>query len=127
MTTPQAADRRTRPEPVPARRPAAARLGWWAGFLTALTATAAWIMAVGVPGAPPRSGPNCTGGAGSCLTYPYTDAAGYVPDDFVWMVPAFLLGPLLVVLLTCLLSDIPARGRRRRGSRWHWPPPRRSC
>jgi hypothetical protein len=61
-----------------------------------------------VPGAPPRSGANCTGGPDSCLAYPYADAADYVPNDFLWMIPAFLLGPLLVVLLTSLLDDVPA-------------------
>jgi hypothetical protein len=93
---------------VPARRLVQARLGWWAGVLITLAAAAAWILVMVVPGALPRSGANCTGGVGSCLTYPYTDAAAYVPNDFLWMIPAFLLGPLLVVLLTVLLNDVPA-------------------
>jgi MFS family permease len=64
-----------------------------------------------VPGSPPRSGPNCTGGPGSCLTYPYTGPAAYLPDDFVWLIPAFLLGPLLVMLLASLLHDVPGPRR----------------
>jgi hypothetical protein len=111
VTTTRAADRPHRREPLPAQRLAQAGLGWWAGVLTAATATSAWVLVMVVPGAPPRSGANCTGGAGSCLTYPYTDAADYVPNDFVWMIPAFLLGPLLVVLLTSLLDDVPAPRR----------------
>lgn len=105
------ANRHTPEEPGVPRSPAAARLGWWAGVLTALTAAAAWILVMVVPGALPRSGANCTGGPGSCLTYPYTDAAAYVPNDFVWMIPAFLLGPLLVVLLTSLFHHVPSPRR----------------
>jgi MFS family permease len=67
----------------------------------------AWLLALVVPGAPPRSGANCTDGPDACLTFPYADAAAYVPDDFLWMIPAFLLGPLLVVLLAGLLDDVP--------------------
>jgi hypothetical protein len=91
--------------PPASQRPDAARAGWWAGVLTSVASAAAWILVMVVPGAPPRSGANCTGGPGTCLTYPYTDAAAYVPDDFLWMIPAFLLGPLLVVLLNSLLHD----------------------
>jgi hypothetical protein len=104
MTAADAADVVHQVPPAP-QRSGAARAGWWAGALTALTAAAAWILVMVVPGAPPRSGVNCTGGPGDCLTYPYADAAAYVPDDFLWMIPAFLLGPLLVVLLTSLLHD----------------------
>ncbi len=93
------------------RRSAQARLNWWAGVFITLTAAAAWTLVMVVPGAPPRSGANCTGGPGSCLSYPYTDAAAYVPGDFLWMIPAFLLGPLLVVLLTGLLHGTGAPRR----------------
>lgn len=40
--------------------------------------------------APPRSGPFCQ--EAECVTYPYTDAAAYVPNDYVWMYPAILMG-----------------------------------
>jgi hypothetical protein len=98
-------------EPVVRTHPGRTRLGWWAGVLIASDSAAAWILVMVVPGAPPRSGANCTGGPGLCLTYPYTDAAAYVPGDFLWMIPAFLLGPLFVVLLTVLLhgGDGPRR------------------
>ncbi|MDQ1295975.1 MAG: hypothetical protein QG608_3862, partial [Actinomycetota bacterium] len=99
MATADTADVVHQVPPAP-QRPGVARAGWWAGVLTTLTTATAWILVMVVPGAPPRSGVNCTSGPGACLTYPYTDAAAYVPDDFLWMIPAFLMGPLLVVLLT---------------------------
>jgi hypothetical protein len=111
VTTTPVAYPRSPQEPRAPRRLAVARLGWWAGILTTLAAAAAWILVMVVPGAPPRSGANCTGGPDACLAYPYTDAAAYVPNDFLWMIPAFLLGPLLVVLLVVLLDDVTAPRR----------------
>lgn len=98
-------------EPVPRAGRAESWLGWWAAILTTGAAVGAWVTVLVVPGAPPRSGPNCTATDGSCLTYPYTQASAFVPNDFVWMVPAFLLGPLLVVVLAGLLHDVPAPRR----------------
>jgi hypothetical protein len=98
-------------EPVPRAGNAGSWLGWWAAALTTGAAVSAWITVLVAPGAPPRSGPNCTATDGSCLTYPYTQAAAFVPNDFIWMIPAFLLGPLLVVVLACLLHDVPAPRR----------------
>jgi len=37
-----------------------------------------------------------------CITYPYTDAAAFVPNDYLWMYPAFLMGPLFVMLVVCI-------------------------
>jgi hypothetical protein len=62
-------------------------------------------MVIVFGGAPPRSGPNCEVLGGTCIEYPYTDAAEHVPEDFFWMVPAFLLGPLFVVVAAYLLRD----------------------
>ncbi|HEX6335941.1 MAG TPA: hypothetical protein VFZ85_03240 [Jiangellaceae bacterium] len=59
-------------------------------------------MATVIPGAPPRSGPSCELLDIECIGCPYTDAADYVPSDFAWMVPAFLLGPLFAVLVIAL-------------------------
>jgi len=97
------------PEPDRAPRRPGARTGRCAAWLTVLAASAAWFAALVLPGAPARSGPNCT--SGDCVTYPYTDAAAFVPNDFLWMVPAFLLGPLLVVLLICLLHGVTGARR----------------
>lgn len=57
------------------------------------------LLALGVAlaFAPARSGPNCIE---DCITWPYTDAAAFVPRDFWWMIFAFLLAltvPLLFV------------------------------
>lgn len=84
---------------------------WWIGIAASIAAGTAWIMVIAIPGAPPRSGPNCTGHFEPCLTYPYTDAAEYVPGDFLWMVPAFFLGPLVLALVTALLADVPEARR----------------
>lgn len=71
----------------------------------------AWTLVLVAPTAPPRSGPNCTSLDGSCISYPYTAAADYVPQDFVWMVPAFFMGPLAVLLVATLEPWMP-RARR---------------
>ena len=60
------------------------------------------VSRAGLPGCPARSGPNCTATDGSCIGYPYTDAVDYVPGDFVWMVAAFLLGPLVAAVIAAL-------------------------
>ncbi len=82
----------------------------WAGAVGwALTATAitAWLLVLVFPGAPARSGPNCRATDGSCIGYPYTDAVDYVPGDFVWMVAAFLLGPLVAAVIAALQVRVP--------------------
>src|SRR6516165_4218465 len=71
-------------------------LGFWTALLTSVCAVAA--LAVGIT-TPPRSGPNCIT---DCLTYPYTDAAAFVPRDYLWMYPAALVAALFVVLVTCI-------------------------
>jgi len=74
------------------------RLGFWIAILTAVAAAAALVIAVTT--APPRSGPFCM--LDSCITYPYTDAAVFVPNDYLWMYPAFLMSLLFVVLVICI-------------------------
>jgi hypothetical protein len=80
------------------RRSGMSWLGFWAAILTAVAAAAA--LGIAITTAPPRSGPNCWFDA--CITYPFTDAAAFVPTDYFWMVPAFLMGPLFVVLVVCI-------------------------
>jgi hypothetical protein len=81
----------------PARQ-SACRLGFWTSILTAGAAAAA--LGIAITTAPARSGPFCM--VESCITYPYTDAAAFVPNDYLWMYPAFLMGPLFVILVVCL-------------------------
>jgi hypothetical protein len=65
-------------------------------MLTAALAAAALAIAVTTP---LRSGPYCSM---SCIAYPYTNAAAFVPRDYVWMYPAALLSVTFVVLVTCV-------------------------
>jgi hypothetical protein len=74
------------------------RIGFWASIFTALSAIAA--LGIAVTTAPARSGPFCL--TDVCVTYPYTDVATFVPNDYVWMYPAFLMGPVFVVLVACV-------------------------
>jgi hypothetical protein len=72
------------------------------------TATAAAVsLAVGIT-TPPRSGPYCRSG---CVTYPYTDAAAFVPRDYLWMYPALVTAAVFVVLAVCI-HDWVLPGRR---------------
>jgi hypothetical protein len=77
------------------------RLSLWAAILTALLAVVSLAMAVTTL---PRSGPYCQSG---CVGYPYTDAAAYVPRDYLWMYPAIVLTLLAMALMECIHSHIP--------------------
>jgi hypothetical protein len=81
------------------------RLGLWASILTAIAAAAA--LGIAITTAPARSGPNCPplvdmGVIESCIVYPYTDVADYVPIEYIWMVPALLLALLFAVQVICI-------------------------
>ena len=64
------------------------RLGFWSAVLTAVFAAA--FFAVGIA-TPARS-----------IPYPYV--ASFIPNDYLWMYPAFLLAPTFVVLVACIHS-----------------------
>ncbi len=81
-------------------------LGFWTALLTSVCAVAA--LAIGIT-TPPRSGPNCLS---DCITYPYTDAAAFVPRDYLWMYPAGLVAALFVVLVVCIHHTLPAAQQR---------------
>jgi hypothetical protein len=72
------------------------RLSLWVAIWTALMAAISLAMAVTTL---PRSGPYCRSG---CVIYPYTDAAAYVPRDYLWMYPAIVLTVLALVLVECI-------------------------
>jgi hypothetical protein len=79
----------------------ACRLGFWSSILTAAAAAAA--LGIAITTAPARSGPFCMEDlVDSCITYPYTDAAAFVPIEYIWMYPAFLMALLFVVLVACI-------------------------
>jgi len=71
------------------RRPRGRR----AALLTAVSAAVALGMAITTP---PRSGSFCSG---DCITAPYTDAADFVPRDYLWMYAACLMLASFVVLV----------------------------
>jgi hypothetical protein len=56
-------------------------------------------MGIGIT-TPARSGPFCT--LENCITYPYTEAAQFVPRDYLWMYPSLLMALLFVVLIVIL-------------------------
>ncbi|WP_146246804.1 hypothetical protein [Actinoplanes xinjiangensis] len=64
-------------------------------------------LAVGVT-TPVRSGSNCRSG---CVPYPYTDAAAFVPRDYLWMSPAVLAALSFVVLAVCVHDQTRRQGR----------------
>lgn len=79
-----------------ATRKSTSQLSFWSAVLTALFTASA--LALGIT-TPPRSGPFC---ASSCVTYPYTDVAAFVPRDYLWMYPGFLSALIFVVLMACI-------------------------
>ena len=88
-----------------AARQSASRLGFWISILIAIAAAAA--LGIAVITAPARSGPNCPplvdmGVLESCVTYPYTDVAAFVPIEYIWMYPALLMALLFVMLVACI-------------------------
>jgi hypothetical protein len=77
------------------------RLGFWTSILTAVAAAAA--LGIAVTTAPARSGPFCLVDlVGSCVPYPYTDVAAFVPIEYIWMYPALLMALLFIVLVVCI-------------------------
>ena len=72
------------------------RLGFWSAVLTAIFAASAFAVGITTP---PRSGPFCVS---SCITYPYTNASSFVPRDYLWMYPGFLLALVFVALMVCI-------------------------
>jgi len=81
------------------------RLASWAAAVMA--AAAAVALAIGVT-TPPRSGPFCRG---DCITYPFADAAAFVPRDYLWMYPAVLMVLLFVVVIACIHQRAEAHSR----------------
>lgn len=74
----------------------ATQLGFWMAILTTVTTTVAFGIAVTTL---PISGPFCMS---DCVTYPYETVAERVPRDFLWMYPALLIAPIVLVLMACL-------------------------
>jgi hypothetical protein len=77
------------------------RLCSWTSWL--VSASAAVSLAVGIT-TPVRSGPNCGSG---CVAYPYTDAAAFVPRDYLWMYPAIATVVAFLLLAVGLYEWMP--------------------
>jgi hypothetical protein len=72
-----------------------ARLGFWSAILTAMLAVL--FFAVGFA-TPLRS-----------VAYPYEiGLASFVPFDYLWMYPGFLLAPIFLVLISSIHASAPA-------------------
>jgi hypothetical protein len=82
----------------------AARWGFWSSLLTAIVTVVSFAIAIFTP---PRSGPFCLG---MCVGYPYTDTAPFFPRDYLWIFPALLLTPLLLIVCAC--AEILGRSDR---------------
>src|ERR1700694_2692685 len=74
----------------------ALRLGLWAAISAAACTVAFAVVAVATPA---RSGPFCTS---ACVPSPYVDVARFIPGDYLWLIPGFLLAPIFVVLVACI-------------------------
>lgn len=73
------------------------RLGFWSAVLTTVIAAAHFAVGIATPA---RSGPFC---GSSCVTYPYVSGlASFIPIDYIWLYPGFLLAPVFVVLMACI-------------------------
>lgn len=77
----------------------ASRLGFWSAILTAVLAAVFFTIGIATPA---RSGPFC---GSSCVTYPYVSGlATFIPTDYFWLYPGFLLATVFVVLMACIHS-----------------------
>lgn len=73
-----------------------ARLGFWTALLAVVVTAVFMATAVSTPA---RSGPYC---GTACVPYPYTDVTAFVPQDYLWLYPGFLLAPILIALVACI-------------------------
>ena len=73
------------------------RLGFYSAILTAIMTAAFFVLGVATPA---RSGPFAQ--PANIIPYPYTDAVSFVPGDYLWLYPGFLLALVFVVLMVCI-------------------------
>ena len=88
-----------------AARVSASRLGVWVAPATAAVSVVSLAVSVSTP---VHAGPWCNDG---CVVYPYTDAAAFVPRDYLWIYPEVLLVLLFLLLAVCLLHWVPPQQR----------------
>lgn len=78
------------------------RWGLWSSAATALLAAISFGIAVTTP---PRTGPFAAPAA--LIAYPYTQAAEFVPRDFLWLYPTVLMMAAFLVLAICVAHAAP--------------------
>lgn len=78
------------------------KIGFWAAFLTSIIAAASLMLGFVTPA---RAGPLAQ--PGSIIPYPYTNAASFIPADYVWLYPGILLALTFIVLMTCIHRQAP--------------------
>jgi hypothetical protein len=82
------------------------RASFWAAILTGVSAVVSFAVAATTP---PRTGPFAA--PGTAISYPYAEAARFVPRDFIWMYLALLMMLAFLVLAACVRER--AAGDRR--------------
>ena len=88
-----------------ATQQSAMRLGFWSAVLLALVAAAAFALGITTIPAPARIAPE------PASHIHFTDAAQFVPRDYVWMLPGILLIPVFVIVAGCIHSLVEASKR----------------
>ena len=80
------------------------RVGFWAAVLTVLVAATFAVAGIATPA---RSGPFCGPTTWACVSAPYVDVAGFIPGDYLWLIPGLLLVPIFVVLVAAIHGNAP--------------------
>ena len=84
------------------RRFSVDQLGFIASILTLVFAGAFFIAGIFTPA---RGGNFCTS---SCISYPYVNGvSSFIPSDYIWQYPPFLLALSFVVLVACVHQRTP--------------------
>ena len=79
------------------------RLRFWSAILTAVIAAIFFLAGFLTP---PRSGPFAP--TANIVPYPYTHAAAFIPNDYLWLYPGILLALIFIVLMVCIHSYAPS-------------------
>ena len=77
--------------------PIVSQLGFYSSILTAIIAAIFFLAGILTPA---RSGPFAP--AANSITYPYTNVAAFIPNDYLWLYPGILLAMIFVLLMACI-------------------------
>ena len=77
--------------------PIVSQLGFYSSILTAIIAAIFFLAGILTPA---RSGPFAP--AANSITYPYTNVAAFIPNDYLWLYPGILLAMIFVLLIACI-------------------------